>query len=159
MWTERVDNSTVSDQQGTVLRWSPASALVVAAWCATVVAIAWCVALWLTGADAPGRLVAGVTATGLAAWSVWGTRARPRLQADPDGVTVRGFGAAHHHPWPLVQDVRIVHTRRLGRESSLLEIDTTRADGTERLLVFGRLDLAADPEDVAAALMVARPGR
>jgi hypothetical protein len=57
-----------------------------------------------------------------------------------------------------VQHVRIVRTRRLGRESSLLEIDTMRADGTEQLLLFGRLDLAADPEDVLPVLLAARPG-
>src|SRR6476620_11102820 len=34
---------------------------------------------------------------------------------------------------------------------------TVAADGTERLYVFGRLDLAADPEDVAPRLASVRP--
>jgi len=153
-----VDNFTVSDQHCSICQWSPAPALVVVLWIATTVVTVWTAALWLTGADAAGSLIAAVTASGLAVWAFWATRARPRLLADPDGVTVRGFGAPRHHPWPLVQDVRIVRTRRLGRESSLLEIDTVRADGTEQLLLFGRLDLAADPEDVLPVLLAARPG-
>jgi hypothetical protein len=58
-----------------------------------------------------------------------------------------------------VQDVRVLRVRRLGRDSSLLEIDTQNADGDEHLLVFGRLDLDADPEDVAVGLLELRPGR
>lgn len=153
-----MDNFTVSDHHCSVCQWSPAPALVVAVWVSAAAAAVWTAALLLTGADAPGTLIAVVTASGLAIWAFWATRARPRLLADPDGVTVRGFGAPRHHPWPLVQDVRIVRTRRLGRESSLLEIDTVRADGTEQLLLFGRLDLAADPEDVLPVLLAARPG-
>jgi hypothetical protein len=53
--------------------------------------------------------------------------------------------------------VRVLRVRRLGRESSVLEVDTVNADGEERLLVFGRLDLAADPEDVAPELQALRP--
>ena len=149
----------MSDQDCSICQWSPAPALVTALWITAAVAAVWTAALWATGADAPGLLIATVTTSGLAAGAVWTTRARPRLQADPDGVTVRGYGAPQHHPWPLVQDVRIVRTRRLGRETALLEIDTTRADGTERLLLFGRLELAADPEDVLPALLATRPGR
>jgi hypothetical protein len=39
----------------------------------------------------------------------------------------------------------------------LLEVDTVNASGDERLLVFGRLDLDADPEDVLAELRLLRP--
>ena len=35
--------------------------------------------------------------------------------------------------------------RRLGRDSMMLELDIVEPDGTERLLVFGRLDLGDDP--------------
>ena len=44
-----------------------------------------------------------------------------------------------------------------GRDSMMLEMDVVDADGTERLLVFGRLDLGDDPEDVAEAVCAARP--
>jgi hypothetical protein len=53
----------------------------------------------------------------------------------------------------------VLRTRRLGRETSVLEIDTRSAAGTERLLVFGRLDLGADPEEVAVHVLDARPGQ
>ncbi|SHK79473.1 PH domain-containing protein [Pseudonocardia thermophila] len=153
-----MDNFTVSDQGCSVCRWSPPPALVATLWIAAAAVGTWTAALALSGADAPGQLLGIVTASGLAVWAFWGTRARPRLLADPDGVTVRGFGAPHHHPWPLVQNVRIVRTRRFGLTSSLLEIDAVRADGTERLMLFGRLDLGADPEDVLPVLLAARPG-
>ena len=41
----------------------------------------------------------------------------------------------------------------------MLELDTVSAGGEERLLVFGRLDLAADPEDVAPQVLALRPAR
>lgn len=147
----------MSDHHCAVRQWSPAPALVIATWAGAAAAAGWCATLFVTGADAPGRLIAAATALGLGAYALFGTFARPRLRADPDGLTVRGIGAPQHYPWPLVQSIRVVRVRRLGRESSVLEIDTTRADGTERLLVFGRLDLAADPEDVALELGAARP--
>jgi Bacterial PH domain len=87
----------------------------------------------------------------------FGTRARPRLRADADGLTVSGMFRTRHHPWPLVQNVRVLQVRRLGRRTSLLEIDTVSTNGDEQLLVFGRLELAADPEDVAPELLALRP--
>jgi hypothetical protein len=39
----------------------------------------------------------------------------------------------------------------------MLELDVVEPDGTERLLVFGRLDLGDDPVDVADAVRAARP--
>jgi hypothetical protein len=47
--------------------------------------------------------------------------------------------------------------RRLGRDSTMLEVDVVDPDGAERLLVFGRLDLGDDPVDVAEAVRAARP--
>ncbi|MHA6628970.1 PH domain-containing protein [Pseudonocardia sichuanensis] len=137
--------------------WSPAPGLVVLAWLVAVGAAAWCVALWVSDADPAGRLLAGVAAVGATTAALFGTRARPRLRADPDGLTVGGLLRSRHHPWPFVAQIRVLRVRRLGRETSLLEVDTVTADGSERLLVFGRLDLAADPEDVAPRLHALRP--
>jgi hypothetical protein len=137
--------------------WSPAPGLVVLAWLLAVSAAAWCVTLWITDADPAGRLLAGAAAAGAGLAALFGTLARPRLRADPDGLTVGGLFRSRHHPWPFVAEVRVLRVRRLGRESSLLEVDTVAADGSERLLVFGRLDLAADPEDVAPQLRALRP--
>jgi hypothetical protein len=140
-----------------VREWSPAAGLVVLAWLLAVGAAVWCAALWSTGSDPAGGLLAAVTALGAGLAALFGTRARPRLRADPDGLTVGGLLRPRHHPWPFVTDVRVLRVRRLGRESSLLEVDTVAADGTEQLLVFGRLDLAADPEEVAPQLRALRP--
>ena len=143
----------MSDRQD----WSPAIGLVVVGWVLTVAAVCWCVSLWLVGADPAGRLIAGVAAVGLGLASLFGSRARPRLRADADGLTVGGLWRTRHHPWPLVQGVRVLRVRRFGRESSLLEVDTLTAAGEEQLIVFGRLDLDADPEDVAPPLLARRP--
>jgi Bacterial PH domain len=140
-----------------VREWRPATGLVVCGWIATVAAVGWCVALWVGDGDPAGRLIAGVAAVGIGLASLFGSRARPRLRADADGLTVRGLWRARHHPWPLVQGVRVLRVRRFGRESSLLEIDTLTAAGAEQLFVFGRLDLDADPEDVAPQLLARRP--
>ena len=139
------------------VEWAPARGLVGLAWVLTVAAAGWTVATWVGGSDPAGVLIAAVATLGAGLAAVFGTRARPRLRADADGVTVGGLLRARHHPWPLVQGVRVLRVRRLGRESSLLELDTVTADGQERLYVFGRLDLAADPEDVAPLLTGVRP--
>jgi hypothetical protein len=139
--------------------WSPALVLVVVGWVGALAAAAWCVELWLDYADPVGRLLAAALTVGLVVAAAFGTRARPRLRADADGLTVGGFGRARHYPWPLVSDVRVLEGRRLGLRNALLEIDTVTADGGERLLVFGRLDLAEDPRDVAPQLLALRPAR
>lgn len=126
-------------------------------WVAAAAAAAWCAALFLSGADPAGRLLAGVAAFGLGIAAAFGSRARPRLRVDADGLTVGGMVRARHHPWPLVREVRVLRVRRWGRETSLLEVDTATADGGEQLLVFGRLELDADPEDVAPELLALRP--
>ena len=141
----------------TAAEWAPAPRLVVLAWLVTVAAAAWTAVAWLNGADPAGGLIAAVATVGAGLAALFGTRARPRLRADADGITVSSLLGRRHHPWPLVQGVRVLRVRRLGRESSLLELDTVAADGTERLYVFGRLDLAADPEDVAPRLASVRP--
>ncbi len=136
---------------------SPAPGLVVCGWIGAVAAAGWCAALWTDGGDPAGRLIAGLAAVGLGLAALYGSLARPRLRADADGLTVGGLRRSRHYPWPLVQGVRVVRTRRFGRESSLLEVDTLTAAGADQLFVFGRLDLDADPEDVAPRLLALRP--
>jgi Bacterial PH domain len=148
----------VSDHDnGVSQEWSPSRGLVVLAWLIAIGAAGWFVALWATGADAAGQLLAAVAAIGATVAGTFGIRARPRLRADADGLTVGGLLRPRHFPWPFVTDVRVLRYRRLGREVSLLEVDTMTASGDEKLLVFGRIDLDADPEDVAPALRAARP--
>lgn len=139
----------MSDQQ----EWSTPAGLVVLAWVLAAAALAWFVLLWVAGSDAPGRLLAGVAVVGLTLAALSGTRARPRLIAGPDGLTVRRLTWTLHVPWSRVDRVRVLRTRRLGREASLLELDLRTTTGSgERLVVLGRLELGEDPEDVADAL-------
>ncbi|NMI00525.1 PH domain-containing protein [Pseudonocardia acidicola] len=133
-------------------RWSPPAALVALAWLGAAGAAVWLVLLILAHADATGRLVAGVAALGLLVAALFGTVARPRLAADPGGVTVRGLFGPRRYPWSRVEGIRVLRTRRLGRDTSLVELDVLDEGGAERLLLFGRLDLGEDPEDVAGQL-------
>jgi hypothetical protein len=136
--------------------WSPPAGLVVLAWAATAAAAVWGVLVVGTG-DRPGLLLAAVAVVGLALAALAGTRARPRLRVEPSGVTVGGLSGPRRYPWEQVADVRVLAVRRLGRRSTMLEIDVTDPAGGERLLLFGRLDLGADPEDVVAVVRTARP--
>jgi Bacterial PH domain len=135
--------------------WSPSAGLVVLAWVGTVAAVAWCVLIAGTG-DRAGLLLAVVAAAGLGLAAVYGTRARPRLRVDTSGVTVGGLAARRHHPWAQVGDVRVLTVRRLGRATRMLEIDVVDPDGGEHLMVFGRLDLDAEPDDVASVVQAIR---
>lgn len=137
--------------------WAPAAGLVTLGWVGAAAAGVW-LALQLAGDTDPGGLMfAGVATLGLGLAALFGTRARPRLRADADGLTVGGLLRSRHHPWPLVRDVRVHRVRRLGRETSVLEVDAVTAAGAEQLTVFGRLDLNADPEDVAERIRNVRP--
>jgi hypothetical protein len=138
-------------------RWSPSAGLVGLGWLAAVAAAFWCGLLAVTGRDPAGLLLAAVATAGLALAALYGTRARPRLAAGPAGLSVGGLGGIRHHPWERVRDVRILRMRRFGRDTTLLEVDVVTAEGDEQLIVFGRLDLGADPVDVAAAVRAARP--
>lgn len=136
--------------------WSPPVGLVGMAWVGAAAAAVWCLLLVGTG-DVPGLLLTAVAAVGLALAALYGTRARPRLVVDGDGVTVGGLVGRRHLPWSQVGTVRAQAVRRWGRDSVMLEMDVIDADGTERMLVFGKLDLGEDPEDVAEAVRAARP--
>lgn len=129
------------------LAWAPRPAVVVVGWLLTAAFLAGT----LLSTMPEGRILAGIATLGVGLFAVFGTVARPRLAADPDGIAVRRLGAVHTWPWSAVT-VRVAKTRRLGREATLLEIDAVDPDETERLIVLGWLDLGADPEEVAEAL-------
>ena len=151
-WSRSVNDRSGSVSGGT---WSPSAGLVGVAWTGAVAAAAWCTQLIGT-ADVPGLLLAAAATVGLVVAALYGTRARPRLRADADGVAVRGL-TTRTVPWSQIRDVRAQAVRRWGRDSTMLELDVVEPDGTERLLVFGRLDLGDDPVDVADAVRAARP--
>ena len=108
------------------------------------------------GADPVGRALLGAAALLLAVVAASDLVRRPRLRADDDGVVVRRGGRRLVLPWPRVT-ASVRTTRRLGTRSRTLEIED-RADDT-LLVVLGRRDLGADPEEVAGALWARGAGR
>jgi hypothetical protein len=107
--------------------------------------------------DPAGRVLVGAAALLVLVLAARDVIARPRLTAGPDGVSVRTWSARRHLPWPLLR-VRVRRTRRLGVSSSALELDTAAGtDDTGVLVLLGRRDLGADPEDVARALRALDP--
>jgi hypothetical protein len=130
--------------------WAPKAGLAVLAWVLAAVAGAWAV---FTD-DPPGRVLVGTVALVLAAVGLFGSVVRPRLAADQRGVTVRGLTGSRTWTWAEV-NVRLVRTRRLGRDTSAIELDADNAEVPD-LVVLGRLDLGADPEDVVDALLQLR---
>ncbi|WP_405428937.1 PH domain-containing protein [Micromonospora sp. NBC_00617] len=112
------------------------------------------VALGLLFADGdPIRLVvAGVAAAALAAWAVRDLVAPVRLTADPAGLTViHGFAGRRLLPWATVEAITVDRRQRWGLTGEVLEIDAG-----ESLHLFGRYDLGATPQEVAAELRAAR---
>lgn len=111
-------------------------------------------ALGIVGAIVPreplDRIVAGAIAVALLALAV--AAHRRRLIGGPRGLVVGTIGGTRLVPWSAVRAVGFGRTKRMG--SATLEIDL--AD--EELLLFGRLELGADPVDVAAELANWFPG-
>ncbi|MGB3437942.1 MAG: PH domain-containing protein [Actinophytocola sp.] len=104
--------------------------------------------------DPPGRVLLAAVALLLAFAGVYTSIARPRLAADQDGITVRGLTGTRRWVWAEV-NVRLVRTRRLGRDAATLEVDADNAE-PPALVVLGRLELGADPEDVVEELLALR---
>ncbi|MET9226928.1 PH domain-containing protein [Lentzea sp. NPDC003310] len=127
--------------------WSTPVPLIAVGW---VAAAALAVAT-IVADDNAGRLLVGLATLLVSCLAAFYTIARPRLTADADGLAVRGFTGTTLLPWHEVK-VKLQTTRRLGREQQTLELD---AD--DRLVVLTRVDLGADPEEVAGVLHALRP--
>jgi hypothetical protein len=134
------------------VQWSPRAGET-----AALAAIGLGLALGLLVVDAAGRLLLGAATILLLALVARDVVLRPRLSAGPDGVRVRRLGGAQLLPWPGLS-VRVRTTRRWGVRSRLLELDTaTGWDDPGTLVLLGRRDLGADPEEVARALRGLHP--
>ncbi|WP_410576935.1 PH domain-containing protein [Amycolatopsis sp. lyj-108] len=117
----------------------------VAAWAITLSLLAG--ALWLAvGGDLGGTVLTGMAMLSTGALALHGTLIRPRLAAGPGGILARTVGGAHRYSWTEAR-LRLRTTRRLGRDSVTLEVESG-----EHLLVFGRIDLGEDPRDVLDVL-------
>ncbi|MGH3903883.1 MAG: PH domain-containing protein [Pseudonocardiaceae bacterium] len=144
-------------EDGRVLRYSPKPLAVVLAWVAWLAAVSWAI----TTSDPIGRVLAVAGVALLGSLALIATVARPRLAADRDGIQVGRLRGALRWPWRDVHRIEVLCTRRLGRDSRVLELEAVDPDGTERLIVLTRLDLGTDPALVAQALreVSAGPGR
>ena len=129
------------------MQWSPRSGDT-----AAVVAVALGLGLALVVLDAPGRLLVGTGALLLLVLGVRDVLVRPRLSAGSDGLDVRTWTGRRHLPWSGLR-VHVRESRRWGMRSRTLELDTSAGpedDGV--LVVLGRRDLGADPDQVARVL-------
>ncbi len=134
------------------LAWStPMAAVVICGIGGVVLAAAACLSN-----DGPGRLLIGLAAAGLLFMTVVGLRQRPRLAVEPGNpvqVVVRGLAGAQRYTPQQILRVRVVNYRRLGRKMPMLEMDVDH-EGDEKLMIFGRWDLGAHPEDVLEVLRI-----
>lgn len=130
--------------------WAPRPALVGTGW---VLTTAGAVALTVSimSGDRPGILLLALVTAAFAAASAHGTVVRPRLAADTGHLRFRTLTGSHTLTWSDVA-FRLVPVRRYGRETEVLELDTT----TGRFAVFGWLELGADPRDVHERLLALR---
>ena len=134
------------------MQWSPRAGET-----AALVAVALGLALALVVLDAPGRVLVGAGALLLLALAARDLVARPRLTAGPDGIDVRTWTRRRHLPWSGLR-VQVRESRRLGMRSRTLELDTAAGpDDDGVLVVLGRRDLGADPEQVARELRALDP--
>ncbi|MCR3747086.1 PH domain-containing protein [Lentzea californiensis] len=147
MRTRSVVHNSCGTLDSVTRTWSPPAAQVAATWLAVG---AFAVAT-ITADDNAGRLLIGLVTLMVTFFALFFSVARPRLTADADGLTVRGLTGRTQLPWHEVK-VKLQITRRLGREQQTLELDAE-----DRLVVLTRMDLGADPEEVAGVLHALRP--
>lgn len=133
--------------------WAPPALLAVISWVLAPAFAAVAVVFGL-GGDAAGPLLFAVATLAAVAFGCYTSFARPRLAADSTGLRVRTLGGRHDFAWGEVR-AKVVTTRRLGRDVPTLEIDT--GNKPPHLIVFGRLELDADPANVLETLDTLRP--
>jgi hypothetical protein len=136
-----VDNSPVN--------WAPRPAIVAAAWAVAVLAAAVAVFGALSD-DSMSALLFGVATVFAGAFALHGTLIRPRLTADVQGLRARTLSGTVALGWAEAR-VRLRTTRRLGRDSVTLEVDSE-----DSLVVLGWLELGEDPRDVLDVLSALR---
>jgi len=136
-----VDNSPVT--------WSPRLGLLLVGWLFSATAAAGAILTGL-GGDTRGTVLFAVGCAFFAAISASGTALRPKLAVDTEGLTVRTLSGTRRFAWARTR-VRLVRTRRLGRETETVEIESG-----DVLLILGWIELGADPRDVVDVLSAYR---
>jgi len=92
--------------------------------------------------DPTGRWLVWAAAALLFGIAVVDVLVRPRLLADDSGLTVRTLTGRTSARWAQVE-VRVRRHQRFGRSVATLELDVD-----DKLIVLGRRELGADPEEV-----------
>jgi Bacterial PH domain len=135
------------------VQWSPRAAETVA-----LAAVGLGLALAALLVDPVGRVLVGAAALLVLVLAARDALLRPRLSADPGGVDVRTLTGRVHLPWPGLR-VRVRSSRRFGVRNRTLELDTAAGpdDDDGVLVLLGRRDLGADPDEVARALRALAP--
>ncbi|MFI9008662.1 PH domain-containing protein [Actinosynnema sp. NPDC053489] len=131
--------------------WSPQPGMVGLAWGLAAVFLL----VTIISSDPMSRVFLGLATLVQLALGAHGTFVRPRLLVDDSGLTVRTLSGPRRLPWHEVK-VRLVRTRRFGRETPTLELDWQHGED-EQLFVLTTVDLGTDPRDVADVLHALRP--
>jgi hypothetical protein len=134
-----IDGSAV-DARAPRLRFGPDRRLTALTGILAVIAIA----VAALASDAAGRLLLAGAALVLLAYTVTDLVFWPRLTVSADGLLLRTPATRGLIPWSEVEAVRADTRQRAGLRSVTLEIDAG-----QRLVVFSRRALGADPTEVA----------
>ena len=131
-----------------VVQWSPPVGLLALSWVLTGASAVW----WWTVTAPTDQLFIGVLVMVLLCVCVASTLIRPRLRADENGLTLRGFRGQQRWSWSETA-FRTTTSHRLGRIATVLEIEVPQdRRNPAGLVVLTKLDLGQDPEEVAVIL-------
>jgi hypothetical protein len=136
------------DNRAPILRFGPDRRLTALSGVLALIAIVAAV----LASDPAGRLLLAGAALVLLAYTATDLIYWPRLTVSADGLLVRTPATRGLIPWSEVEAVRADSRRRAGLRSVTLEIDAG-----DRLVVFSRRALGADPADVAGLISAFRP--
>jgi hypothetical protein len=139
-----------ADPAATPTRWRVSATLPVLKLTGAVLLVA--VGLLFADGDPVRPGLAALAAAGLLIWGLRDLVAPVRLAVDPAGITViSGYAGQRRIDWAEIERIRVDSRPRLGLRTEMLEIDTA-----DTLHLFGRYDLGAAPDEVAAVLQAAR---
>ncbi|MDT4978832.1 MAG: hypothetical protein QOG07_711 [Pseudonocardiales bacterium] len=136
------------DNRAPILRFGPDRRLTALSGVLALIAIVAAV----LASDPAGRLLLAGAALVLLAYTATDLIYWPRLTVSADGLLVRTPATRGLIPWSEVEAIRADSRQRAGLRSVTLEIDAG-----DRLVVFSRRALGADPADVAGLISAFRP--
>lgn len=156
MWIKPVDNFEDASKPVDKLAWATPMPAVIAL---VVGGFALIVAAAVTNTDMAGRLLVGLGALGLWIIAALAAYQRPRLWIDNGSASpgerpaqrlaVKRLSGVQTYRLEEISRLEVMKYPRLGRRVPMLEVDVRRAgEDEDRLMIFGRWDLGANPQDV-----------